>query len=267
MAQVWSDSKQSEGTLLVALALADFANDSGECWAKNDTLAEKARLSKRQVQSAISTLIKDGEIEKTATPNGKRNCNTYRFLNLQGTKPTSRDNIAGEAHCTPDTQSTSSQGCSPLRPLSVKNGAQNIDVDVCYESEGGREPPVEPSVEPSYKVNAQPAAAGLCKGLPPCPEETSNKRRAFAIFTALCESEGVNGSELGKIAAGRIWAAVREFMSFDPSITTENEILRRASIYRRVWPKATFTSLALAANWHRFKDIPMDPGEPHYKEV
>lgn len=80
MSRVWSESKQEGGNLLVALALADFANDDGVCWAKNDTIAEKSRLSERQVQRAISDLIRVGEIEKISTPNGQRNCNTYRFM-------------------------------------------------------------------------------------------------------------------------------------------------------------------------------------------
>jgi len=62
MSAVWSDSPQEGGTLLVLLALADFADDDGKCWPNNETLAAKARLSKRQVNRVLAILNEAGEI-------------------------------------------------------------------------------------------------------------------------------------------------------------------------------------------------------------
>ena len=42
---VWESSPFKGERLLLHLALADFANDEGECWPAQPTLAKKARCS------------------------------------------------------------------------------------------------------------------------------------------------------------------------------------------------------------------------------
>ena len=49
MARVWAHSKTKDGKLLVMLALADFSNDTGECWPSIPVLAVKARLTERNI--------------------------------------------------------------------------------------------------------------------------------------------------------------------------------------------------------------------------
>lgn len=59
---VWENSF-SEGTdRLVMLALADFADDDGECYPGVSRVAKKCRLSKRTVQRSFQTLIEAGEL-------------------------------------------------------------------------------------------------------------------------------------------------------------------------------------------------------------
>jgi hypothetical protein len=60
--RVWETSKQSGGSLLVLLALADFANDDGYSFPSVGTLARKSRLTERQVQRVLSKLVGDGEL-------------------------------------------------------------------------------------------------------------------------------------------------------------------------------------------------------------
>lgn len=67
---VWEDSPSSGGRLLVLVALADLANQDGECWPSVEALAEMTRLTARQVQRVLNELAADGEIEM---PRGARN--------------------------------------------------------------------------------------------------------------------------------------------------------------------------------------------------
>ena len=62
MARVWAHSQRKDGELLVLLALADFANDSGKCWPSIPVLAAKARLTERQTRRVLSKLEQAGEI-------------------------------------------------------------------------------------------------------------------------------------------------------------------------------------------------------------
>lgn len=62
MTSVWESAPYTEGTLLVLLALADWASDDGICWPKIKTLADKARLSERGAQNSIKRLIADGSL-------------------------------------------------------------------------------------------------------------------------------------------------------------------------------------------------------------
>ena len=57
MSQVWKHSKHAGGSLLVLLALADFANDEGICYPSQKTLAKKSRLSGRQVRRTVGEIV------------------------------------------------------------------------------------------------------------------------------------------------------------------------------------------------------------------
>jgi hypothetical protein len=60
MTKIWDSESYSGGTLLVALALADFASDTGtRVFPHVETLAKKARLSTRATQMALQVLIGD----------------------------------------------------------------------------------------------------------------------------------------------------------------------------------------------------------------
>lgn len=59
MDRVWATHGLKGGPLLLMLAIADHANDAGECWPSQRHLAEKARLTERQVRRVIGQLIRD----------------------------------------------------------------------------------------------------------------------------------------------------------------------------------------------------------------
>ena len=60
---VWKFSKQKSGSLLVLLAIADYANQLGIAWPSVATLAAKTRMSDRNVQRWLRKLQQDGELE------------------------------------------------------------------------------------------------------------------------------------------------------------------------------------------------------------
>jgi hypothetical protein len=74
MTAVWDRSKHTKTALLILLALADFANDEGFCWPSIDTLAHKARCSRRHVQRLLQEMgigeDREVEIRENAGPNG-----------------------------------------------------------------------------------------------------------------------------------------------------------------------------------------------------
>ncbi len=60
---IWDKTDYRAGEALVALALADTANDEGRCHPKIETVAKKSRLSVRQVQRILRQLETDGFVE------------------------------------------------------------------------------------------------------------------------------------------------------------------------------------------------------------
>lgn len=63
MNRVWDHSQQQGTKLVLLLALADMANNSGYCWPSLETLQQRARLSHRQnVIKAIAEMEETGEV-------------------------------------------------------------------------------------------------------------------------------------------------------------------------------------------------------------
>lgn len=87
MTRVWEHpALQDITTAMVALALADWANDQGICWPSHQTIARRARISDRQVRRVLeemeNTILEGGvhllEIEHNR---GRNKTNRYK-LNL-----------------------------------------------------------------------------------------------------------------------------------------------------------------------------------------
>lgn len=79
MSRVWEKAATDDpSTLLVMLALADWANDDGVCWPAIDSIAEKCRISGRTAQRIIRELEECGLLEVTRKK-GRSHTNTYRL--------------------------------------------------------------------------------------------------------------------------------------------------------------------------------------------
>jgi hypothetical protein len=77
---VFEHSPHGGGTLLVLLGIADFAHEDGSgAFPSVETLARKARLSKRQTQSILKSLADSGEL-LVSRGGGRRKSNTYTIV-------------------------------------------------------------------------------------------------------------------------------------------------------------------------------------------
>ena len=89
MTQVWDHAPYKGSDLLILLALADMANDSGKCWPSIQTLANKARLSERQTRIILKRLEAGQVICRDQRP-GTSNIytvNPFEPLNPTSPKP------------------------------------------------------------------------------------------------------------------------------------------------------------------------------------
>lgn len=89
MSAVWEEADVSGATLLILLALADYANDQGFCWPGVHALAKKARTSERYVRELLGDLERDGHIIRELNT-GPYGVNAYKVLvgdaNLAGVR-------------------------------------------------------------------------------------------------------------------------------------------------------------------------------------
>lgn len=115
MARVWAHSQRKDGELLVMLALADFANDAGECWPSIPILAAKARLTERQTRRVLSKLEEAGEIRRVKS-NGGRNRRNHYFITLSENP----DNVTGK-----ELQGKNNSVIGDTKTLTPMSGALN----------------------------------------------------------------------------------------------------------------------------------------------
>ena len=76
MSLVWEKGPENQTERFVLLALADFANDAGECWPSVAGICSKVCMSERGVQTAIRRLEAAGWVS-IDTGKGRKNCNVY----------------------------------------------------------------------------------------------------------------------------------------------------------------------------------------------
>jgi hypothetical protein len=80
---VWQHSEASGNDLLLLLALADIADDTGKCWPSVAHLAEKTRLSRATVQRRLHAMTEEGRLR---TEDRRGTSNVY-YLRLDREDP------------------------------------------------------------------------------------------------------------------------------------------------------------------------------------
>lgn len=87
MMHVWQHSRQRGSALVVMLALADMANDDGECYPGKAKLSVKCRLTIRNLTLTLKKLEEAGELSITQRRVGNfQQSNVYKIL-LGGSDP------------------------------------------------------------------------------------------------------------------------------------------------------------------------------------
>jgi len=86
MSEIWQNGPSKQSERFVLLALADYANDDGECWPSISGVCKKTCMSERGVQTIIRRLENEGWLE-ISIGGGRKNCNLYTVKTLQEMHP------------------------------------------------------------------------------------------------------------------------------------------------------------------------------------
>ena len=143
---VWKYSRQKSGPLLVLLALADYINTEGNAWPAVSTLAHKTRMSKRNAQRCLRTLVKAGELEIQKNQ-GRRGSNIYRIRLLNNESNSCDAHVTGDAGVAKAVSSASPTGdisvaqsvSEPKKertPIVPKGDDVDFWIEVCFKCFG-----------------------------------------------------------------------------------------------------------------------------------
>lgn len=144
MSQVWSDAPFEGGALLVLLALADYANDDGESFPSVESLALKARLSERQTQRTLITLVSERWL---SIYGGEGRGKAGRRTSLYRLTPQPRGDMVTPVPAQGVTSETERGDAGDTRGVTSETKRGDVGVTQIRQLE----PPEEPSDEPSAK--------------------------------------------------------------------------------------------------------------------
>lgn len=94
MTAVWEYGPDDPSELLVLLALADFANDKGECYPGVKTVADMARMSQRNCTRVIGKLCEEGFLTTDGNKGGRGKTTRYTVI----PKPCQSVTLSGGNH-------------------------------------------------------------------------------------------------------------------------------------------------------------------------
>lgn len=217
----WGQKCPNATSKLVLLALADKANEDGECWPGMDTVAEMAGVSVRQVSTHLSRLSEAGLIEKRRRRTALGHLGRYVF-HLSWTSSGSQLPVGQE------------------------------------KSTSGSTPPVEEDRQwkPAVVTTGSPASSAT--GSPPQHKEHPSKSNPKGtsgakppgnhqqLFQALAKVCGVDPSKVPRTESGRYGKAAKDLVEIE---ATPRDVLVKARRYREKWPGIDITPTGLVANW------------------
>lgn len=170
LSKVWDSGAYAEGTLLVLLALADWANDDGgSVFPFVEQVAAKARLSTRQAQRALKTLREDGVLEPIKNTSGGRGRRVEYQINLERMT---------KWHPSPKGDTEDAKGCH-LEQERVTPETERVTSATSHIDEPSLEPSREPLREPP---GPQPVSESDLLG--PVPEKPKPKPKLALVVGA-----------------------------------------------------------------------------------
>jgi hypothetical protein len=158
---VWEHSQARGNALVVLLALAEHANDSGVAWPSVGRLARMARVSRRSAFRCLSYLV--NELREVArlgpTSTGPRATTRYKLL-----LPTGAPSDASEPHVTSDRSGTKGMTAESLDQCQPRHrSGDSADTQTIRE----------PSCETSEKKGEENAPRAQTRAASPCSRETA----------------------------------------------------------------------------------------------
>jgi DNA-binding MarR family transcriptional regulator len=145
---VWESSRQRDSRLLLLMALADAANDEGWSSPKISWLAERSRISTRQVQRLLRQLEEEGVLE-TRPGGGRRLPSYYRVLVSAAQKGDIHVTLSHPEAGKDDTSVTVSAEAAGKGDAHVTLSPEKGDAHVTLSSPFPPAPPIPPSPPPS----------------------------------------------------------------------------------------------------------------------
>jgi hypothetical protein len=174
MNRVWELETLKGGRLLLMLAIADHANDAGECWPSQRHLAKKARLNERQVRRVVDSLIASGYLSVSEKIVEHKKRLVYRLFPPAGYQPLELKQ--------PDKMSAKVAGkmSGDLRTFLPDNsghfGQPRADISDAVQSHAGSESPNKPKAKPSI----EPTNLSLSESWAACMAELISEHTRFA---------------------------------------------------------------------------------------
>jgi hypothetical protein len=148
MSLVWERAPYTAGSLIVLLALADWANDEGVAWPSMERLAQKARIDRRSAQRIVRQLERDGVLEIEA---GGGRAKQHKYVLKMETAAKCRPLYASENGDISDIKTAT------LDPERATSDPQRATFHTETATPTSPDPLVEPSEDPSDKPSIEPS--------------------------------------------------------------------------------------------------------------
>jgi hypothetical protein len=192
MSEVFSYSDTRLATRLVLLALADAANDTHRmCWESADTIAGKARVSKRQAYASLATLEEQGVVEHV--PDDEVPVEALRYKSVvRRIKPVAEWSVTSpSADSAPLSSAESAPPVSKFSPNPNIPTRSNRDTSYLQGDALQDEPVTRPGAK-GWGAVAAPKRGGRKKSRKQVAEEQAQAEReldpAFVVSQSLEES-------------------------------------------------------------------------------
>lgn len=204
MSEVFTHSDTRLATRLVLLALADAANDTHRmCWESADTIAGKARVSKRQAYSSLAALEEQGIVEHVPDDEAPVEALRYKSV-VRRIKPVSEwPSTPVSAESAPLGSADSAPPVSKFSPNPNNQPRSNRDTSYLQGDALGEDPPKPGSK--GWGAVAAPKRGGRKKSRRQIAEEAAQAERE--LDPAYVVSQTLDAEDPGTPLAGRVPAS------------------------------------------------------------